>query len=109
MQRVLNGYTKYYNAKYEKSGHLFQGPYQAIHVSSDPQLLHLSAYIHKNPTKWKNYRWSSYSDIVDESRWGDLLKPEIIRDQFKTKVLYQRFVETSLAKKLEEELGVHAL
>ena len=48
MQRVLTSYSKYYNTKYEKSGHVFQGPYQVVHIADDPQLLHLSAYIHRN-------------------------------------------------------------
>ena len=49
MQRVLTAYSKYYNTKYEKSGHVFQGPYRAVHITDDRQLLHASAYIHRNP------------------------------------------------------------
>ena len=48
MQRVLNAYSKYYNTKHGTSGHLFQGPFKFIHVEDDPQLIYLSAYIHKN-------------------------------------------------------------
>src|SRR3989344_9566821 len=67
MQRVLCAYTKYFNTKYEKTGHLSQGPYKAVHIEDDRQLLYLSSYIHKNPKElngWKNreqfYPWSSY-------------------------------------------------
>ena len=49
LQRVQDGYTKYFNAKYKKSGHLFQGPFKAVHVKDNNQLLYLSSYIHKNP------------------------------------------------------------
>ena len=48
MQRVLNAYTKYYNAKHDTSGHLFQGPFRAIHIADNDQLLYVSAYIHLN-------------------------------------------------------------
>jgi len=111
MQRVLNGYTKYYNAKYEVSGHLFQGPYKAVHIESNEQLLYLSAYIHRNPRElpqWKNkenaYEWSSYKDYIYENRWGELLSTSLILEQFKTKGEYKEFVHTSAAKATDEEL-----
>lgn len=110
MQRMLNAYAKYYNTKYEKSGHVFQGPYGAVHVENDRQLLHLSAYIHRNPreiSKWFNkenqYEWSSYQDFIGENRWGDLLLPDIILGQFKSNTKYYKFVQTSPAKLFEEE------
>lgn len=113
MQRVLNGYTKFCNTKYQRSGHLFQGPYKATHVSANDQLLYLSAYIHRNPRelkKWRNrenvYPWSSYQDFVDENRWGSLLSPDIILEQFANKEKYADFLKTSTAKLLEEELDV---
>lgn len=111
MQRVLTAYSKYYNTKYEKSGHVFQGPYRAIHISNDNQLKYLSAYIHRNPRElagWRNkedkYRWSSYQDYIAENRWGDLLALNIVLGQFKDKKQYHEFVKTSTAKLLEDEL-----
>ena len=111
MQRVLTAYSKYYNTKYEKSGHVFQGPYRAVHVIDDRQMLHTSAYIHRNPREmkeWTNreekYQWSSYQDHVGENRWGGLLIPDVISGQFRNKKDYRHFVETSPTKKLKEEL-----
>jgi putative transposase len=111
MQRVLNAYSKYYNTKYQKSGHVFQGPYRAVHVEDNEQLLHLSAYIHRNPremVKWLNkedqYQWSSCSDFVKENRWGNLLVPEIILEQFENREEYRKFMKTSTAKLLDGEL-----
>ncbi len=105
MQRAQESYTKYFNAKYGKSGHLFQGPFQIVHIENNEQLLHLSAYIHRNPreiNQWKNkenqYPWSSYQDYVNENRWGELLKREIILSQFSNIKEYEEFVETSGAK-----------
>ncbi|MDO8471195.1 MAG: transposase [bacterium] len=112
MQRALTAYSKYYNTKYEKSGHVFQGPYGAVHVGNNRQLLHLSAYIHRNPreiSKWFNkedqYEWSSYQDYIGDNRWGDLLLLDIVLGQFKDKKKYHGFVRTSPAKLLEGELG----
>ncbi|MBI4119064.1 MAG: transposase [Parcubacteria group bacterium] len=111
MQRIQNGYTKYFNTKYKKSGHLLQGPYQAVHVENNRQLLHLSTYIHKNPTEikhWHNkehkYPWSSYSDYTSKNRWGKLLTRDIILGQFKNPKEYLDFIKTSPAKSLNKEI-----
>jgi hypothetical protein len=113
MQRVLGGYTRFFNTKYESSGHLFQGPYKAVHVKDNNQLLYLSAYIHRNPRElrdWKGrefeYPWSSLQDFTTANRWGGLIVPDIITGQFETtkNSNYADFVRTSTAKLLEEEL-----
>jgi len=106
MKRVLGGYTMYYNAKYKTSGHhLFQGPFKDIHIKDDPQLLYLSAYIHNNVRELKNwtkaeylYPWSSFQDYVNKNRWGELLKIDIIKDQFSNSQEYKLFVQKSGAK-----------
>ena len=112
MQRTLNAYTKYFNTRHKQSGHLFQGPYKAVHIRNERQLLYLSAYIHRNPRElrdWKNkehrYPWSSFQDYHTENRWGALLAHEIITEQFSNKKEYKEFVDKSGAKELEKELG----
>ena len=111
MQRVLNSYTKYYNTKYNKSGHLFQGPYKAVHIKNNNQLLYLSSYIHRNPRElkeWLNkeniYQWSSYQDFVNKNRFEELLVLDIINEQFRNKEDYDKFIKTSTAKLFNEEL-----
>jgi|SRR3989344_5007528 len=105
MKRTLGGYAKYFNAKYKMSGHLFQGAYNAVHIKDNEQLLHTSAYIHRNQRElhgWKNreekYPWSSFSDYTVINRWGNLLKTRIILEQFSKKSSYHDFVKTSSAK-----------
>ena len=55
MQRSLNSYTKYFNAKYDRSGHLFSGRFQSSHINRDEYLRYLSAYIHLNPNEIKKW------------------------------------------------------
>ncbi|MDP2909603.1 MAG: transposase [bacterium] len=105
MQRILNSHTKYRNAKNKSTGHLFQGPFKSIHVEDDPQLLYLSAYIHNNVRELKGwegkeelYPWSSFQDYVGDNRWGELLKTDIIKNQFKNAEEYKLFVKNSGAK-----------
>lgn len=112
MQRVLCAYTKYLNAKSQKSGHLFQGPYKAVHIENNRQLLYLSTYIHKNPRElpeWKNkehfYPWSSHQDYTKENRWGKLLSQDLILDQFSNKKDYSNFIKSSPAKETKETMS----
>lgn len=101
LHRVSSAYAKYYNLKYEKTGHVFQGPFQAKLVDSDEYLHLLSAYIHLNiadVSRWKNnevsYPWSSYQDYR-QNRWGELLRPEVIMCNFTSFDDYRSFVETT--------------
>jgi hypothetical protein len=48
MQRLGTGYTKYFNNKEERSGGLFEGKFQAIHIDSNEYLLHVSVYVNLN-------------------------------------------------------------
>lgn len=107
MQRVLTAYAMYFNTKYKKSGHVFQGPFQATHIDKDEYLLYLSAYIHRNQreiAKWKNkehdYSWSSYQDFVKENRWGEFLENNVIMNRFKNNNEYRHFVQTSGTKEI---------
>jgi len=107
MQRVLTAYSKYFNAKYKATGHLFQGPFGAVHVKKNEQLLHLSAYIHKNPKDlhdhkdgYDKYQWSSYQDYLSFNRWDKLLKTDMLQKQFASQSAYKNFVETSTAKEI---------
>ena len=51
MRSIATRYSVYFNKKYHRVGSLFQGTYKAIKITSDQQLLHLSRYIHLNPSK----------------------------------------------------------
>lgn len=137
MQRVQNAYTKYFNTKHQKSGHLFQGPYKIVHVEDNEQLLYLSAYIHRNPLdlpksviskiighpmldkmkKEEIYPWSSYQDYLGENRFEGLLVPEVITEQFeeggvsgeKAATAYREAVENSGAKEHDPDFDASLL
>lgn len=113
MHRVLNSYAKYYNTKYDISGHLFEGPYRCIHMEDNVQLLHVSAYIHKNAKELKEWRagywkypWGSLNDTLAENRWPEILNTEIIVGQFEKSSEYKEFVKTSSAKEFEDIIEI---
>ncbi len=105
MQRFGNAYTKYINTRHNRSGHLFEGPFQATHILDNDQLLNISTYIHNNPRGLKNYLdrehmypWSSFQDYVAANRWGGLLVTQPILEQFNDPQEYKTFVNQSDTK-----------
>ena len=88
MRKVSTAYAKYFNAKYGRTGGLFEGKFKSVHITHDNQAKYLFSYIHLNPikiidSKWKErgiknikksleflqtYRWSSYIDYLGQSR-----------------------------------------
>jgi REP element-mobilizing transposase RayT len=65
MLHINGAYTAFFNKKWDRAGHLFQGRYKSIVVDSDSYLFELSRYIHLNPLRAGltsnpfRYRWSS--------------------------------------------------
>ena len=88
IHKVLTAYSKYFNAKYKRTGSLFESKFKSVHVSKENQARYLFSYIHLNPiklidSKWKekgiknkkeaisfldSYKWSSYLDYLETSR-----------------------------------------
>lgn len=67
MQALQFTYSQYYNRRYAKTGHVFQGRYQAILCDREAYLLELVRYLHLNPARLRTplnpwtYRWSSHA------------------------------------------------
>lgn len=102
MRRLMTSYVMYFNKKYDRVGTLLQGRYKAVNVDKDEYLLHLTRYIHLNPTK-SNFKinfnkFSSYQYYmgIKKASW---IKPEEILDYFSFKSKeykiksYKNFVE----------------
>jgi putative transposase len=53
-------YVLYYNKKYNRHGHVFQGRYESRVVSTDAYSLAVSAYIHNNPKDIEGYNGREY-------------------------------------------------
>jgi len=53
MQRVLTGYSQWYNRRHRHVGHVFQGRHKAILCDGDKYLAELVRYIHLNPVRAK--------------------------------------------------------
>ncbi len=51
MQRLQSRYTKRFNWRHGRSGHLFQGRYDAVRITSDEHLITVTDYVTQNPVK----------------------------------------------------------
>ncbi|MFH1459691.1 MAG: transposase [Candidatus Omnitrophota bacterium] len=72
MHNLSSNYTKYYNARYERRGHLFRERFKAAFIEKNPSLLlNLTAHIHLNAQRLnltilgETYPYSSYSLYLD--------------------------------------------
>jgi putative transposase len=98
MARVLNGYSRFFNIKHKRLGPLWSGRFKNVRVEDDEQFLHLTRYIHLNPTsagivekpeEWEN---SSYIEYIRPKESQDSICN--FKDLLQmTPKGYQKFVE----------------
>lgn len=113
MQKLITGYTMYFNKRHERTGALFQGKYKATHANSDSYLRYLISYLHLNPvklmdSKWKEngikdrkkaeeyirfYRYSSYPDYMGQDRHEKIIiNKDALPKYFETSVAFKTIV-----------------
>ena len=87
MQSIAQRYTQWFNWRYHKVGHLFQGRYKAIMIDADDYLLKLVAYLHLNPVRAhlverpEEYRWSSHRAFIGKETLA-WMETDFILSQF---------------------------
>ena len=114
MQNILFRYTGYWNRRYKKTGHLFQGRYKAILCDRESYLLELIRYLHLNPVRSKivsdpdKYRWSSHRSYLenDGKKWiaVDEVLPRWGKRRAQAVVGYRRFVQDGLKEGHRDDL-----
>jgi len=111
LHRVLTAYSKYFNAKYHRTGSLFEDKFKSIHIEKETQAKYLFSYIHLNPIKlidstWKeqgikdkkkvldflnSFKWSSYLDYLEVVRSENKIINKVdFLNYFKTKRDFQK-------------------
>ncbi len=117
MKWLQGTYTQRFNAMFQRKGHLFQGRYKAIPITTDPRdggleyFRNVSTYIHLNPfraglcgeglpEKLESYPWSSYPLYLDlRKRVPEFLERE--------KVLYSWGLVSGNGSSYREKLERH--
>lgn len=125
MQKLGTGYTGYFNKKYERVGHLFQGRFKSILVDEERYLQYLLVYINAlNPVEfvapgWKErgiqnvaealkfldqYQFSSHLDY--SGKRGSLILGEgASNDFFSTSKAYRSLVRAVLSGKERQDIS----
>jgi putative transposase len=97
IQRVSNSFAHYFNVKYKRRGHVFEGSFKAVRVETEEQLNHLSRYIHLNPvTSYlvkdpHDYPHSSYKVYIGEET-SDIIDCSFVLNHFSSFEEYKKFV-----------------
>ncbi|MEM7816959.1 MAG: transposase [Candidatus Aenigmatarchaeota archaeon] len=109
MHDLNTAYTKYFNNKYKRKGHLFSGRFKATIIEKQPYLLRIISYLHLNPQRlnlvssFSNYPYSSYVFYTEEKP-SNLIKEEKREvEEFLEGFSYTHFIE-KFAKDLNLEL-----
>jgi REP element-mobilizing transposase RayT len=124
MHWLMVTYTTWFNWRYDRSGHLFQGRYKSFLVEEGEYLLELSRYLHLNPVRGKvlgrgspterrkrlrDYVWSSYRGYAGLAQPFDFVKGEMVLAEMggprrARTVRYRRFVEDGLLREVASPL-----
>lgn len=106
MQNISQRYTQWFNWRYKKSGHVFQGRYKAVMVDADEYLLELAAYIHLNPVRARMtdlpgaYQWSSHRAYLGKETLS-WLETDFVLSQFSPN---ETLARTKFAAFVEERI-----
>ena len=103
---IQNSYSRYLNTRFKRKGPLWQSRFRSIKIISNEQLLHVSRYIHLNPTTSRlvkipeEWDFSSYKDFISDEQTLE----EITEISIQSRVQYRKFVEDrkDYQKKLRE-------
>ena len=121
MHKLCGGYSRYFNFKYKRNGHLFQDKFKSVHIDDDDQFNFLFVYVHTNPIAivcpgWKDdgidgsekeiidfvekYKWSSYRDYLRADNFPSITQREYFLE-INTKEKWQEFVNDWIFLKKE--------
>jgi len=121
MRCLNNAYVSYFNKKYNRHGHLFQGRFASTIVDNDTYSLTLSAYIHNNPKdlpgyagREECYRYSSYGiytgyrQDIDGIVDTEFILSQFGKDESTARQKYRNFTEsmkeTGIMKEVDESI-----
>ena len=121
MHDVSSAYTRYYNGRYVRKGHLFRQRFKSVVIEKEPYLLNLVRYIHTRPVQLglvrepgqytfsthlfyaqlPNERAQDLRNVLDLSdEVGQVL--ELIKKLFPEKIGYADFMATNVRQELQD-------
>lgn len=100
VQFLNDKYAKYFNKKYQRTGHLWQGRYKSYPLFDDAHFWIVAKYIERNPIKAgmvnnvSDYKFQSYFLRKSKSKYITLINDSMLFDM--TLDEYANYVDTDL-------------
>lgn len=98
MLKLNTSYSMYFNRKYERCGHLFQGRYLSETIEDTVSFKEVIRYIFYNPVKawhqdFTTYKWCSYKHFLldKESIFNNFLDKQTVLNIFESKNSFINF------------------
>ena len=105
---LFNAYTKAFNNRYQRTGSLFEHPFDRNPVTTEAYFTRLVAYIHQNPQRhgliddFRNWPYSSYRTLL--SSRPTRLRREVVIDWFNGRQQLEAFHQTQINEAALESL-----
>lgn len=131
MKKLGDAYVGYFNRKYQRvgMGSLFQGPFKAVHIKTNDQLINVVCYIFTNPVEllektWKeigikgpkkvikyleSYRWFSYLDCIGKQNFPSVTQRDFLLKVFNGSDNVKKFVEGWIFYKAQLNEGLEKI
>ena len=121
MQWLNAVYTRYFNERHQRVGHLYQGRFYSNQVERDMHLFEVTRYVHLNPVRARlvaqplEYPWSSYRIYLglEQDPWHLVDSTPILQLFGDTPAVqveaYRRFVEELVLEERAREVWVRRL
>ena len=108
MKRVNSLYSIYFNKKYKRTGHLWQGRFTSYYLYDDIYFWYVTKYIERNPIKANmvkqidQYKYQSFFQWKYKGEYLGLVKNSKIFDM--TLVEYEEFINTEIQEEILEKI-----
>ena len=110
MKHINASYSIYFNKKYKRTGHLWQGRFKSWFVTDDTYLYALVAYIEYNPVKAKitsemgQYKYSSYIAFSEQEKAIECLKESFVFKMYEDVKERLEFIEFAHNERILDEI-----
>ena len=110
MKHLNASYAIYFNRKYKRSGHLWQGRFKSWYVTDESYLYTLIGYIENNPVKAKivkrlgEYPYSAYKSFMETVQPVPCLKDSFVFTNFKDKNEREAFLQSAVDERILNEI-----
>ena len=110
MKHLNASYAIYFNKKYKRSGHLWQGRFKSWYVTDETYLYTLVNYIENNPVKAKivnrvgEYPYSSYQSLMEAVQPIACLKGSFVFQEYPDKKEREEFLQSTADERIVDEI-----